>query len=347
MNPTPAKDATSPETFASGNDVRWCPGCGDYAVLKALQKAFAQLGLNRDEVVIVSGIGCSSRLPYYVSTYGFHTVHGRAPTIATGIKLMKPDLEVWLITGDGDGLSIGLNHLYHLFRRNIAVKVVLFNNGIYGLTKGQPSPTSETGLVTSYSPTGTIEEALNPVSTALVAGASFVARVPDTDVQLMTQIFEQAHHHQGSCFIEVLVNCPIYNHGIHHAVNMPANRADHSILLEHGSKLLFGKNREVGLGMNADLEFIKIAANDDAHGGVRSHNEMSHGLGFGVALAQLRHPDFPVAFGVFRRVQRPIFEQVTRQKTSPIQNQDTSNALHNILRIGKVWTINEDEGVNQ
>ncbi len=246
----PAVPELSRKDFVTPNDVRWCPGCGDYAILNSLQRTLPELGIKREDFVIISGIGCSSRFPYYMQTYGFHTIHGRAPTVATGVKVANPDLSVWLVTGDGDGLSIGGNHLLHLLRRNLNVTVLLFNNRIYGLTKGQYSPTSPEGTKTKTTPTGSIDHPLNPLLFALGAEATFIARTIDNNPKHMVETFKAAHEHQGVSFVEILQNCVIFNDGAWDGVYSKETRDDHLLKLEAGKPLLFGKNNEKGIRLN-------------------------------------------------------------------------------------------------
>src|SRR5467141_2541888 len=228
--------------FATDQTVRWCPGCGDYSILAQTQKLMPSLGFPRENIVFISGIGCSSRFPYYMNTYGFHSIHGRAPTFATGLKISRPDLSVWVETGDGDGLSIGGNHLIHVLRRNVDLKILLFNNKIYGLTKGQYSPTSEVGKVTKYTPVGSVDHTLDPIALALGAEASFVARTIDVEQKHLGEMLKRAHAHRGASFLEILQNCNIFNDGAFNEVSDKALKADHQLIMEHGKPLIFGKN---------------------------------------------------------------------------------------------------------
>ena len=230
----------SRKDWVSDQDVRWCPGCGDYSILANVQRVMPDLGVPRENVVFVSGIGCSSRFPYYMNTYGFHTIHGRAPAFATGIKASRPELSVWVVTGDGDGLSIGGNHLLHTIRRNIDTQILLFNNKIYGLTKGQYSPTSDLGTKTKSSPQGAIDHPIDPISFALGCGATFVARTIDVDAKHMQQVLKRAHEHKGTAFVEILQNCPVFNDGIWDELQDRKTRAEASLVLEHGQPLVFG-----------------------------------------------------------------------------------------------------------
>ena len=242
--------ALTRKDFVTDQEVRWCPGCGDYAILAQVQKMMPEFGIARENIVFISGIGCSSRFPYYMNTYGFHTIHGRAPAIATGLKVTRPDLDVWVVTGDGDGLSIGGNHLIHVLRRNVDLKILLFNNQIYGLTKGQYSPTSEVGKVTKSTPAGSVDFPFNPITVALGAHATFVARTIDVEQKHLGEMLKRAHAHRGASFIEILQNCNIFNDGAFNDVSDKAIKADHQLVLEHGKPLIFGKNRDKGIRMN-------------------------------------------------------------------------------------------------
>ncbi|HXF94843.1 MAG TPA: 2-oxoacid:ferredoxin oxidoreductase subunit beta [Gemmatimonadales bacterium] len=283
-----------PKDYASDQEVRWCPGCGDYAVLKAVQKALAELGAPRERTVFVSGIGCAARFPYYVSTYGFHTIHGRAPTIATGIKLANPELDVWVVTGDGDGLSIGGNHMLHVLRRNVDLQIVLFNNEIYGLTKGQYSPTSRRGTRSPSTPQGSIEYPVQACSFALGAGARFVARSIDTLQPHLVGVLKRAHAHRGASFVEVLQNCVVFNDGVFEHITGREVAPEAQLHLEHGQPLRFGRNREKGLRLKpGKLELEVVDAGSE---GVLVHDETNRALA--QLLAALEPPAFPVALGV-------------------------------------------------
>src|SRR5262245_54265138 len=248
--PTASLPTLSPKDLASDQQVRWCPGCGDYSILAQMKSALAPLGIPREKLVFVSGIGCSSRFPYYMNTYGFHSIHGRAPTLATGLKVARPDLQVWVVTGDGDGLSIGGNHLIHAIRRNVDLKIILFNNEIYGLTKGQYSPTSRVGTRTKSSPTGSVESPLRPLSLAIGAEATFVARAIDTDVNLLTSVIQRAAAHKGTAFVEVYQNCTVFNDGVFDYATDRATKSDSVLQLEHGKPMVFGKDRTKGIRLN-------------------------------------------------------------------------------------------------
>jgi 2-oxoglutarate ferredoxin oxidoreductase subunit beta len=299
MTVTTITDAQlAPKDYASDQEVRWCPGCGDYAILKAVQKACAELQLSRERTVFVSGIGCAARFPYYMSTYGFHTVHGRAPAIATGIKLANPELDVWVMTGDGDGLSIGGNHMLHVLRRNVDLQIILFNNEIYGLTKGQYSPTSRRGTRSPSTPLGSIEYPVSACGFALGAGARFVARAIDTLQPHLVAVLKRAHAHQGASFVEILQNCVVFNDGVFDHITGKATAPDAQILVEHGKPLLFGKNRERGLQLKTgklELEVVTLGESGVTAADVLVHDETSRPLA--QLLAALERP-FPAAIGV-------------------------------------------------
>ena len=304
MTVTTITDAElQPKDYASDQEVRWCPGCGDYAILKAVQKALAELGARRERTVFVSGIGCAARFPYYMSTYGFHTIHGRAPAIATGIKLANPELDVWVMTGDGDGLSIGGNHMLHALRRNVDLQIILFNNEIYGLTKGQYSPTSRRGTRSPSTPQGSVEHPVSPCAFALGAGARFVARAVDTLQPHLVGVLRRAHEHRGASFVEVIQNCVVFNDGVFDAFTAKDVAPDAQIHVEHGKPLIFGAGRDRGLRLKPgklELEVVPLA--DD----VLVHDETNRALA--QLLATLEPPTFPVALGVLYRDPAPSFE---------------------------------------
>jgi 2-oxoglutarate ferredoxin oxidoreductase subunit beta len=293
MTVTTITDAQlTPKDYASDQEVRWCPGCGDYAILKAVQKACADMGLVRERTVFVSGIGCAARFPYYMSTYGFHTVHGRAPAIATGIKLANPDLDVWVMTGDGDGLSIGGNHMLHVLRRNVDLNIILFNNEIYGLTKGQYSPTSRRGTRSPSTPLGSIENPVSACAFALGAGARFVARSIDTLQAHLIATLKRAHAHHGASFVEILQNCVVFNDAVFENITGKEVAPDAQVPVEHGKPLLFGKNKEKGLRLKpGKLELEIVPAAPD----VLVHDETNRPL---AQLLAALEPPFPVAMGV-------------------------------------------------
>ena len=288
------------EDFSNANEVRWCPGCGDYAILSALQKVLPELGLAPERHVFVSGIGCAGRLPYYVNTYGFHTIHGRATAVATGLKSMRDDLTVWVITGDGDALSIGANHLIHLLRRNVNVNILLFNNQVYGLTKGQFSPTSPKGQVSKTSPEGVTNEPINPLSLALASGASFVARAVDKDPAHLASVLKKAHEHQGCSFVEIYQDCNIFNNGAFDEFALKSNRAQNTLLLEKGQPLLFGAEKEKALRINGE-QFECVLANQEPT--IHDPSNFIQAM----QLARLNFPHYPVPLGVYYQNPREVF----------------------------------------
>jgi 2-oxoglutarate ferredoxin oxidoreductase subunit beta len=328
--------------FESDQQIRWCPGCGDYAILKAVQKVFPQLGIPKEKFVIVSGIGCSSRFPYYMSTYGFHTIHGRAPAVATGLKLSRPELEVWVATGDGDSLSIGGNHFIHALRRNIGLKILLFNNQIYGLTKGQFSPTSEVGKRTSSTPYGSVDAPFNPLALALGAGASFVARSVDIFQQHLTEVLHQAARHQGTAFVEIYQNCNIFNDGAFSYVTEKESRLSQVIYLEDGKPMVFGAQKDRGVILDGmQPRVVELGSDYNAEHCIvwDAKNPMLAAI-----LAQMRPPAYPTPIGVFYQTQRPTFEQAMVEQ---IQNEVTkkgTGSLEQLLYSGEIWKVEAAAG---
>ncbi|AVF61537.1 2-oxoacid:ferredoxin oxidoreductase subunit beta [Vibrio diabolicus] len=296
--------------FASDFEVKWCRGCGDFNVLKTMQSVLARLGRTKENTVFISGIGCSSRFPYYLDTYGFHTIHGRAPAIATGVKASNPELDVWVVTGDGDALSIGGNHFIHAIRRNQDIKILLFNNAVYGLTKGQFSPTSEQGFISKSSPEGSPDQALKPLALAASAGATFIARTSDNDPTHMTMVLEAAAAHSGTAVVEILQNCVIFNDKVHEPYNGPANRSEHLLYLSDNEPLLFGKTHSKALiNRGFGFEIVESEAPN-----LLLHSSQCEESYYAYALANLSYPDFPVPVGVFRSVTRPTFDQVIQHQ---------------------------------
>ena len=339
MSTSAAAPAWTRRDFASDQDVRWCPGCGDYVILAAVHRALASVAQAPHEHVFVSGIGCSSRFPYYMGTYGFHTIHGRAPAIASGIKASRPDLTVWIVTGDGDGLSIGANHLLHVMRRNIDVNILLFNNRIYGLTKGQYSPCSEQGKVTKTSPMGSIEQPINALSFAIASQATFVARTFDSDPRHMAAIFERACAHKGTAFVEIYQNCVIFNDGAHDEVTNKAHRSDRVVLLEDGQPLIFGALRNKGVrlsGVDPEVvEFDPAAPPAD----ILVHDEQAS-VGLGYLLSRLARPDFPEPMGVFRSVALPVYEDELHRQIDEARQRTAAAAVSTLFRQGAdTWRI--------
>jgi len=323
--------------FVSDQDVRWCPGCGDYAILAAIQKTMPTLGLPKEKFMFVSGIGCSSRFPYYMNTYGFHTIHGRAPALATGIKCTNPDLSVWLITGDGDGLSIGGNHLLHVLRRNLDINILLFNNRIYGLTKGQYSPTSEVGKVTKSTPLGSLDAPVNPLRFALASEATFVARTYDTDVKHMSQIFTEAASHKGVSFIEILQNCVIFNDGAFEEQVAKKVRKEKLVYLEHGKPMTYGAAGNHGVKLNGfELEAASWDEGGEVPSDVLVHDQTAENSTLAYLLTQF---DDPLPVGVFRKVERPTYDDGINAQVELAKSKKPSD-LAALYRSGaNTWSV--------
>jgi 2-oxoglutarate/2-oxoacid ferredoxin oxidoreductase subunit beta len=330
----------SRQDFVSDQEVRWCPGCGDYAILSNVQKVMPELGIAREKIVFVSGIGCSSRFPYYMNTYGFHSIHGRAPAIATGIKAANPDLSVWVITGDGDALSIGGNHFMHAIRRNLDINYILFNNRIYGLTKGQYSPTSELGKKTKSTPMGVIDYPLNPLSVAIASEATFVARSVDIDVKHLASMVQAAASHKGISFIEVYQNCNIFNDGAFDQFAERTVRSDNMLYLEHGKPLIFGKERNKGIRMNgARPEVVTIGENGITADDLLVHDIHEKDPSVAFMLARMEYPEFPQPVGIFRDVDRSTYEtMLTDQIEQAVSKQGKGN-LEKLINSGDVWVV--------
>ena len=325
--------------YVSNQDVRWCPGCGDYAILSQVQKVLADLQQPREKYVFVSGIGCSSRFPYYVNTYGFHTIHGRAPAIASGVKAYRQDLSVWVVTGDGDALSIGGNHLFHALRRNIDLKILLFNNRIYGLTKGQYSPTSEFGKKTKSSPAGSIDYPANPISFALGCEATFVARALDTDTQQLGQVLLAAGRHKGSAFVEIFQNCVIFNDEAFKDVTDREFRPEHCLNLEHGKPLIFGKERNKGIRMKGThLEVVTLGAGGVTEQDLVIHDEKHPDPAYAFLLSRMEMPAFPAPVGIFRAIERPTYESLMEDQIRRAEAKG-KGTLKELLNSGETWEI--------
>lgn len=331
----------SPKDFASGMDVKWCPGCGDYSILKQVQTIFPDLGVPKENFVFISGIGCSSRFTYYMDTYGMHSIHGRAAAIASGVKAANPDLSVWIVSGDGDAMSIGGNHFIHLMRKNFDVNYLMFNNQIYSLTKGQYSPTSEKGKITKTSPYGTIEEPFNPSELALGTKASFVARTQDRDPKHMQAILKRAHAHKGTSFVEIYQNCPVFNDGAFFAFSDKETKKEEAILLEHGKPLIFGENDAKGI----HLDGLKPVIADLTKDGVNDlwiHDEKDKTKANIIARffdTEFNGVSFPRPFGVIYADERPVYEENLLTQIDEVKNRKGKTPLNKILSGDKTWNI--------
>jgi len=324
--------------FASDQDIRWCPGCGDYSILAQMKKMLPNLGLPIEQIVFISGIGCSSRFPYYMNTYGVHSIHGRAPAVATGLRVSRPDLKVFVITGDGDALSIGGNHFIHLLRRNVDVTLVLFNNRIYGLTKGQYSPTSPEGQVTKSTPMGAVDHPLNPISVALSAEATFVARSVDSQVKHLAATLLRAAEHRGTSVVEVYQNCNVFNDGAWDYAKARAQRDDNTLELEDGKPMIFGKDRDKGIRLNGLRPEVVDLSSGISQDDLLFHDEKADSTLVHI-LAKMRHPEFPEPIGVFRAVESEIFEdQIRGQIDSAIEQRGTGD-LNKLFTSGDTWEV--------
>ena len=332
-----AVNLTTKKDWASDQEVRWCPGCGDYGILQAVQTLMPELGIMPEKTVFISGIGCSSRFPYYMNTYGFHTIHGRAPAIATGLKVTRPDLDVWVVTGDGDGLSIGGNHLIHVLRRNVDLKILLFNNKIYGLTKGQYSPTSEVGKVTKSTPAGSVDFPFNPITVALGTHATFVARSVDVEQKHLGETLKRAHQHRGASFLEILQNCNIFNDGAFNDVSDKGIKAEHQLVLEHGKPLIFGKNRDKGIKMNGMRpEVVTLGTNGATEKDLVVHDETNLSLAFMLGNFE---PPMPTPMGVFYAVSRPTYDGAMNQQLEEASAKQGAGNLAKLMQKGDTWSV--------
>ncbi len=331
-----------PADFASDQDVRWCPGCGDYSILAQMKKVLPTIGIPREQTVFISGIGCSSRFPYYINTYGMHSIHGRAPGFATGLKASRPDLSVWVITGDGDGLSIGGNHLMHCIRRNVDLNVILFNNNIYGLTKGQYSPTSPLGKVTKSTPTGSIDNPLNPLSVAIGAEATYVARTIDANIKHLAETLKLAAAHKGVSFIEVYQNCTVFNDAAFKYATDKATKEDNTLYLEHAKPMIFGKERDKGIRLNGITpEIVDLNNSGIKEDDLLFHDEKAEDPALAFLLSRFRHPHFPEPMGVFRNVERPKYDaELNKQIENAVASRGEGD-LEQLLNSGDTWSIDE------
>jgi 2-oxoglutarate ferredoxin oxidoreductase subunit beta len=329
----------TPQDFASDQDIRWCPGCGDYSILAQMKKVLPALGVPPEKMVFVSGIGCSSRFPYYMNTYGIHSIHGRAPAVATGLKVSRPDLMVWVITGDGDGLSIGGNHLMHAIRRNVDLKIVLFNNRIYGLTKGQYSPTSPLGQVTKSTPIGSVDNPIHPLSLAIGCEATFVARSIDVYTKHLAGVLKRAAEHRGTALVEVYQNCNVFNDGAFEWATDKQTKTDTILELEHGKPLIFGKNRDRGIRLNGvQLEVVPLGkgiSEDD----LVFHDEHMQQSGLAYLLSRMHHPEFPEPIGIYRDVERPIYDAQVNAQIAEAQAKRGDGNLESLFNTGDTWVV--------
>jgi 2-oxoglutarate ferredoxin oxidoreductase subunit beta len=329
--------ALSRKDFVSDQEVRWCPGCGDYSILAQTQRVMPDFGYRREDIVFISGIGCSGRLPYYMNTFGFHSIHGRAPTLATGLKVARPELMVWVITGDGDALSIGGNHVLHTMRRNVDVKLVMFNNRIYGLTKGQASPTSEFGKRTKSTPDGTVDQPVVPLSVALTAEATFVARTVDTYTEHIQEVLEAAGWHRGSAFVEVLQNCNIFNDGAWRSFTDREVRDDRMLKLRHGQPMVFGKAADKGIRLVGLKPEVVELGDEYGIADLLVHDETDDTLAF--ILSRMFWPEFPVPVGVVKRVSRPMHHELIAGQVELARADKGEGDLRELLFASDTWTI--------
>ena len=332
--------ALTRKDFVSDQEVRWCPGCGDYSILAQTQKVMPEFGYNKEDIVFISGIGCSGRLPYYMNTYGFHSIHGRAPTLATGLKAARPDLMVWVITGDGDALSIGGNHLIHSMRRNVDISLVMFNNRIYGLTKGQYSPTSEVGKVTKSTPFGSLDHPFNPVSVAIGAEATFVARTHDMDRKHMMEVFRRAFEHRGSSLVEVYQNCNVFNDGAFGEITAKQNRDEMLIPLRHGEPIRFGAEGSRGVVIDGQRGAHIVDVADVGEDALLVHDETRSDPSVAFMLSRLaRGPHEPTPVGIFRAVERPEYGEGVSRQLAVAQKERGPGDLETLLRSGATWEV--------
>ncbi len=329
----------TPKDFASDQEIRWCPRCGDYSILAQMKKVLPTLGIPKEKIVFISGIGCSSRFPYYMNTYGMHSIHGRAPAVATGLKVARPELQVWVITGDGDSLSIGGNHLMHALRRNVDLKIIMFNNQIYGLTKGQYSPTSPEGKKTKSTPFGSIDHPLNPLAVALGSRATFVARSVDVDIKHLTMVLERAAQHKGSAFVEVYQDCNVFNSGAFAFAQKKDQKQDNCIYLEHGKPLIFGKNLDRGVRIDGagNPEIVKLSEvkEDDLF----FHDEHAEDISIPFKLAQMRWPASPEPMGVFRSVESPTYDGEVDRQLKQCKASQGEGDLESLFNDGDTWEV--------
>jgi 2-oxoglutarate ferredoxin oxidoreductase subunit beta len=330
----------SKEDFSSDQMVKWCPGCGDHAILRAVENVFPNLGIKKEDFVVVSGIGCSSRFPYYMNTFGIHGIHGRAAPLATGVKLANPKLSVWMITGDGDSMAIGGNHFIHTIRRNIDINILLFNNKIYGLTKGQFSPTTPQGSKTKTSPQGTFERPFNPGELVIGAQGNFFARAVDTNPKAMTAVFIEAAKHKGTSVVEVLQNCVIFSNKAHDLITSRETKDEYQLTVEHGKPLIYGKNNDKGIVLKGTkLEVVTIGENGVTEKDILVHDQYEQDPGIHVMLARMMPPEYPVALGVIRAVAAETFNQALDNIIAHEKEISTIKSVDDMLNSGSTWTI--------
>jgi len=333
--------------FKSDNEVRWCAGCGDFAILNAVQRTMAEMGIPKEQFAVISGIGCSSRFPYYMNTFGFHTIHGRAAAVATGVKAANPELSVWVMSGDGDSMAIGGNHFIHVIRRNIDLNMIVFNNRIYGLTKGQYSPTSDRGFVSKTSPFGTVEDPFVPGQLVIGARGSFFARSIDGNLKLSQSVFKEAEKHKGTSVVEILQNCVIFNNGIHAAITDPDHRADRQLILEHGKPMLFGEENQKGLIFDkGKLKVVVIGENGVTEDDILVHDAAEADPTLHMALINMKLPDFPVAFGVIRAVPAPVYDVEMEAQIKQVQQTRKITCVDELLNSGNTWEVTGNEDIS-
>jgi len=326
--------------FKSDQEVRWCPGCGDHAIMNAIQRTLPELGIPREKFAFISGIGCSSRFPYYMNTYGFHGIHGRASAIASGTKTANPELSVWQITGDGDSMAIGGNHLIHTVRRNIDLNIVIFNNEIYGLTKGQYSPTSKLGAVTKTSPYGTIENPFQPGELVIGAQGKFFARSVDINMKLNQEIFLEAEKHQGTAVVEILQNCVIYNDKAHAVIADKKHKDDRQLVLRHGEPMIFGRERDKGIVLEGlKLKVVEIGKDGYTEDDILVHDAKTKDPGLHLMLANMQYPDYPVAVGIIRSVESDTYENKMDNQIKAIREQSEYTCVDDLLHSGNTWEV--------
>jgi 2-oxoglutarate/2-oxoacid ferredoxin oxidoreductase subunit beta len=325
--------------LTSDQEVRWCPGCGDYSILTLMRRALSTDKIAKENIAFVSGIGCSSRFPYYMNTYGFHTIHGRAPTFATGLRLANPDLQIWMVTGDGDGLSIGGNHLLHVLRRNIDIKILLFNNEIYGLTKGQYSPTSRMGTKSKTSPQGSMEQPARPLNVALAAEATFVARTVDVDAKHLTDVLQKAAAHKGTAFVEIYQNCKIFNDGVWEYATDKTVKSDTLLFLEQGKPLIFGKDRNKGIRLNGLTPEVVEVGKDCGPDDLLIHDEKLEDPTYAMLLSRMVGPEFPEVMGVFRSIRKPCYEELLQEATDAQIAKKGKATVADLFKAEDLWTV--------